>query len=112
MIMKYYGIDIALLLVRVGLAVVFLAHGLDNLLGTLYFIGAIELLAGLAMLAGVATSWAGILMAADMIGAVTFSKVASGFGGYELELVLFLSAIAIAFAGAGRYSIPGLSKKP
>lgn len=108
--MKYYGIDIALLLIRVGLSVVFLAHGFENFLDTLYFIGAVELLAGLAMLLGVATSWAGILMAADMIGAVTFSKVASGFGGYELELVLFLSAIAIAFAGAGRYSVSGFQK--
>jgi putative oxidoreductase len=111
MIMKYYGIDIALLLIRVGLAVVFMAHGFDNIIGTIYFVGVIELISGIAMLVGLATSWAGILMAADMIGAVTFSKVASGFGGYELELVLFLSAIAIAFAGSGRYVIPVFRKK-
>lgn len=108
---KYSGTDIGLLLIRISLAAVFLASGLDNILSSIYFIGIIELLAGIAMAGGIFTGWAAVIMAADMIGAVTFSKVAHGFGGYDLELIVFLSALAIAFAGGGKYSLDGLWKK-
>jgi len=114
--------DLALLLVRVGLAAVFLAHGLPKIgdlagvsmfvssLGLPSFFGPIlaivEVLGGLALLAGVFSRLAGLLLAIDMAFAIWLVKFSKGFvGGYELELVLFLCAGAIYLAGPGKYAV-------
>jgi len=120
--------DIALLLVRVGLALVFMAHGWDKVSameGTIgffssiglpavmaYIVAYVELLGGIAMLLGVFTGWAGILLAVTMLGAIGKVKLNMGFvGGYEFDLMLFLAAIAISLAGPGKYGIRLLFKK-
>lgn len=122
------NIDIALLLVRVGLSLVFIAHGYDkltNMEGTVgffssiglsavwaYVIAYVELLGGAAMLLGVFTGWAGVLLAATMVGAIGLVKISKGFlGGYEFDLVLFLSSIAVALSGPGIYTIKRLWRK-
>lgn len=122
------NIDIALLLVRVGLALVFIAHGWDklsNMEGTVaffssiglssvwaYVIAYVELIGGIAMLLGVFTGWAGVLLAATMVGAIGIVKISKGFiGGYEFDLVLFLSAIAVSLAGPGIYTVKRLWRK-
>lgn len=120
--------DIALLLVRVGLALVFIAHGWDklsNMEGTVgffssiglsavwaYVIAYVELIGGISMLTGLFTGWAGVVLAATMVGAIGIVKISKGFiGGYEFDLMLFLSAIAISLAGPGIYTAKRLWKK-
>lgn len=122
------NIDIALLLIRVSLALVFIAHGWDKVTGidgTIAFFGKIgipaflayvvayvELLGGISMLIGFATGWAGVLLAATMAGAIVIVKLSKGFvGGYEFDLTLFLSAIAVSLAGPGSYTFKKFLKK-
>jgi putative oxidoreductase len=114
--------DLALLLIRVGLALVFIAHGWEKIVGmedvitffaTLklsafwaYVVAYVELIGGISMLIGVFTGWTGILLAATMVGAIAMVKLTKGFiGGYEFDLMLFLAAIAISLAGPGHYTI-------
>ncbi len=122
------NLDIALLLIRVGLAAVFIAHGwdkLNNMDGTVgffssiglsafwaYLIAYIELLGGVSMLLGVFTGWSGILLAMTMVGAIALVKISKGFlGGFEFDLMLFLAALAISFAGSGKYTLMKVFKK-
>lgn len=123
------NLDVALLLVRVGLAAVFIAHGWDKLSDMdstvkfftnvvhisafwAYLVAYVELLGGISMLIGFGTGWSGILLAMTMIGAIALLKISKGFvGGFEFDLVLFLSAIAISFAGPGKYTIERLWKR-
>ena len=122
------NLDIALLLVRVGLALVFMAHGwekVSNMQDTIgffasislpafvaYAITYIELIGGFLMLIGVGTGWAGIALAATMVGSIGMVKLGRGFlGGYEFDLMLFLSSIAISLSGAGHYSAMRLFRK-
>lgn len=109
-----------LLLVRVALAVVFITHGYAKLthidatiafFGSLgmssffaYLVGIVELLAGLMMLAGYYTRYAGYLIAIVMLVAIVKVKWALGFmGGYEFDFTLLMCALAIACAGPGDF---------
>lgn len=122
------NLDIALLLIRVGLAAVFIAHGWDkigNMEGTVgffssiglsafwaYVIAYVELLGGISMLVGVFTGWSGIFLAMTMVGAIALVKISKGFlGGFEFDLMLFLAALAISFAGPGKYTVMKVFKK-
>lgn len=119
--------DLALFLVRLGLAAVFIVHGWGKFahmeatvgfFGTIglpalvaYLVAAIELLGGIALLLGIGTTFAGIGLAIVMIGAIVKVKWAQGFsGGWEFDLVLLLSALAVAAAGPGCISIHKLLK--
>jgi putative oxidoreductase len=119
--------DLALLLLRVVLGIVMLAHGMPKLLHfggvaegfagmgvpaptlAAAFAAIAEAVGGVLMLLGVAVDLAGLLFAIDMLGAITFVHAAKGFsagnGGYEFPLVLLAAALAIALAGPGRYSV-------
>jgi putative oxidoreductase len=69
---------------------------------------AVEILGGLAVLTGVFTRWAGLLLAADMAGAILFAKLHGGFfspQGYELELLLLGASLTLAAAGPGGVSL-------
>lgn len=120
------NLDLALLLLRVVLGIVMLVHGVPKLL---HFGGVAKGFAGMGipaptlaaavaaiaeagggvlMLLGIATDIAGVLFVIDMLGAIIFVHAAKGFsagkGGWEFPLVLLTMALAIAFAGPGRYS--------
>jgi len=120
--------DLALLLIRVGLVLVFMAHGWAKFTGmedTLaffaslglptfwaYVVAGAELIGGFCMLIGFGTGWAGVALAATMVGSITLVKISKGFmGGYEFDLMLFLSAIAISLSGAGEYTAKYLFRK-
>ncbi len=107
-----------LFLIRFGLGLVFVVHGWQKLsdIGMIvgffnglglpaivaYVVAVIELLGGLAMICGVWTKCAGWLLAIVMAGAIILVKGKMGFiGGYELDLLLFLTALGIAFTGPG-----------
>ena len=117
-----YNTDLGLLLVRIGLGVIFLVHGLQkfmNLEQTVQFFGmiglaafftylvaAVELLGGAAMILGLFPRIAGVLLAIVMIFAIYLVKLKMGFsGGYEFDLMLLLAALGIASAGPGSYSL-------
>jgi putative oxidoreductase len=121
--------DVALLVLRVVLGIIMLAHGwpkLANLGGTIEgFTGmgvpvpalaaiwatVAEVAGGLLMLLGVLTDIAGLLFAVDMVGAITFAHAKNGFsvsnGGIEFTLALLAMALAVALAGPGRFSVAG-----
>ena len=119
---KYHNIDTGLLLLRLGLAAVFIMHGwskIQNLGATgsffssiglnmfwVYVVAYVEFLGGIAMLIGLFSRWAGFLLAIDMLFAIYLVRWPRGFlGGYEFELLLLLAALAIHLAGPGKYSI-------
>jgi len=116
--------QIGLLLLRIGVGVIFIAHGwmkLQNLAATNAFMvslglpngwgtfmGLLELFGGIAILLGTYVGIAGLLLAADMLGAILLVKGSKGLiGGYELELLLLLASLAIAKLGPGMYSYDG-----
>jgi putative oxidoreductase len=122
------NLDSALLLIRIGLAAVFIAHGWDkisNMEGTIaffasinlpaflaYFVAYVEFLGGISMLLGIFTGFTGIILAINMLVAIGLVKVSKGFlGGYEFDLMLFLAAIAISLTGPGVYTIKRLLKR-
>jgi uncharacterized membrane protein YphA (DoxX/SURF4 family) len=118
--MHHKNYDWALLVLRVVVGIVFIAHGWDkwqNLSGTtgffasvglpvflVYVVALIELLGGLAILLGVKTRLAGYLLAVVMAGAILLVKGKMGFlGGYEYDLTLLAAALALAMLPPGHY---------
>lgn len=121
--------DAAILLARVGLGVVFAAHGWQKFftlgLGrvaeqfssygilqpavTAAIVAGVELVAGAALIAGLLTPLAGILLGVDMAGAFYFVHATNGpfitQNGWELVVALGVGALLVAAVGAGRFSI-------
>lgn len=71
-------------------------------------IATIELVGGIALIAGVLTRVFAALLALDMLGALFLVHAPAGLfvekGGYELVLALAAAAAAVALTGAGRIS--------
>lgn len=118
--------DRALLVLRLALAAVFVAHGYMKLfvmghagvtgfftqLGiplpgiAAWCISILELGGGIAFAAGVFARPLALLFVGDMLGAIAMAVFPKGFvGGYELEFLLAAGSLAIALAGAGLYSV-------
>lgn len=122
------SLDRGLLLVRLALGIVFVAHGWQKLavygvagvatgFGQLGFplpmlnavlITAVELGGGLLLIAGAGTRIVGALLAFSMLVATLVVHRAAGFflpNGYEFSLTLMLVSLALTQTGAGRYSV-------
>ncbi|PTR30478.1 putative oxidoreductase [Rhodococcus sp. OK519] len=121
--------DASLLIARIGIGVIFIAHGwqkfstwgidgtqaafagMDIPLADVSAIAAatIELVGGVALLIGFATRIAGALLFLNMAGAFFLVHVDKGLfvgeGGYELVLALGVASLLIAGVGAGRFSV-------
>lgn len=114
--------DLGRLFLRLSLGLVFVAHGWMKLsdvamanafmeklgmpTGTGAIIGLVELLGGLAVLVGSYVHVASILLALVMVGAIVLVKGKMGYvGGFEFDLSLLLSALALAKLGAGGFSV-------
>jgi putative oxidoreductase len=120
--------NLALLVLRLTLGAIFVAHGgqklfmfgLDGVAGGFAqmgvpmasvmgpFIGFLEFFGGIAIIGGFLTRLAGLGLAGTMVGAITLVHAKNGFfnpGGIEFPLMLFASAIALVITGAGKYSI-------
>ena len=124
-------VDFGLLLIRVALGTIMVAHGAQKLftygyggvVGAMTQMGlpapqiaaaliiAAELGGGLLVLAGAATRFAAAAFAFSMVVATVQVHLAAGFflpAGYEFTLMLALTSLGLAFTGAGRYSIDAL----
>lgn len=124
--------DAVLVLARVLLGTVFIAHGwqkldtfgLDGTAGSFEQLGVpfpevsaalavtIELGGGVLLLLGLLTPVAGLLLAAQMAGAYWFAHRGAGVfsaeGGWELVAALAVGALVVAAAGPGRISLDRL----
>ncbi|MDK3256456.1 DoxX family protein [Blastococcus capsensis] len=124
--------DLAVLVTRVAVGLIFFAHGWQKLFtngidGTAAFfdqegvpaasaaawvVAVVELAGGAALILGLAVPVAGLLLLVDMIGAFAFVHAGAGLfvdqGGYELVLALGAAALLLAVVGAGRFSVDHL----
>lgn len=119
---------LALLLLRCGLALVFVFHGYPKLFGKtavwvsaferlglpwyfVYIVGAIEVLGALMLMLGLYTPVAALLLLLDMGAAMwkyNFNEGIYAVREYELPLVLGLAALTLATTGAGQFSLDHL----
>ena len=119
--------DIGLLILRVIVGIVFIAHGYMKykmgIAGTTGFMTnlgvplpsvaapfsiAAEMGGGIALILGILTLPVGLALTLDMIGAITFAKHWAelvGPKGYELEILLLAASLALALTGPGRFSL-------
>jgi putative oxidoreductase len=124
--------DLALLVSRVALGVILLAHGWQKLneytlTGTAAsfdqmgvpapaaaatFATAVELVGGAALILGLLTPVVALLNTANLLGALVLVHAGNGIfvenGGYELVLALAAGLVVIAMLGAGKLSVDGL----
>jgi putative oxidoreductase len=122
--------DVGILIVRLVVGGLFVGHGVQKLFGwfggyglsgtggfmeslgyrpgkTFAFItGAVEVGAGILLMLGLATPLAAAAVIGVMLNAIFTAKRQAGlFGGWELDLVYLAAAAALAFTGAGAYSL-------
>jgi putative oxidoreductase len=124
--------DVALLIGRVALGVVLIAHGWQKFFSygisgvaanfdtmgvplpaaSATFAAVVELVGGILLIIGLAVPLIGLLVAIDMAGALLFVHAPNGVfvdgGGYELVLVIGALAVVFAGLGAGAYAIDRL----
>ncbi len=93
-----------------GISLAVSKHGLPSAFAYAVFIG--ELLAPIAVILGIFTRPAAVLIAVDMVFAVWLAHMddilrIGKTGGYSLELqaLFFLGAMVIALLGPGRYAV-------
>lgn len=124
--------DIAKLIARIILGVILIAHGwdkfgitgLEGITGFFDSIGVpaaglaapvvavVEILGGVLLILGAATRITGVVVALLMLGAALFAHMGAGIfvanGGWELVGAIGAGFLALAAAGAGRYSVDAL----
>lgn len=74
-------------------------------------VGLVELLGGLALIAGLATRWVSIPLAFTMVVAIVQVHLAKGFfapEGYEFPLTLLASTVGLTLAGGGALAVDNL----
>ena len=121
--------DALMLVARIVLGVVLIAHGWQKFAqygigGTAssfaqmgvplpavsaVFAAVVELVGGIALLAGAATVVAALLVVLDMLGAFVLVHIGNGVfvtdGGFELVGVIAAAALLLAATGPGRFSV-------
>lgn len=120
--------NLATLLIRLSLGLIFIGHGwqkINGIEGIIGFFGGLglapffahlvawtELISGILMVLGLFVEIAAIGIAAVMVFAIYLVKFKAGFlGGYELDFILLFAALSIFFSSAGKYSLAGMMKK-
>lgn len=124
--------DVALLIARIGVGIVFFAHGWQKLfdfglsataagfkqsgvlLPTLsaWYATFVELIGGALLIAGLAVPIAGLLLFLDMVGAYLLVHADKGIfvqdGGGELPTALGCASLLLAVFGSGRFGLDHL----
>ncbi len=118
----------ASLLLRLAVGSLFMIHGYPKItaqrkqgeawmksirmpVGFILFGGIVEFFGGLGLILGILTPIIALLSAIYMLSTTWFSiaKAKKKYqGGYELDITLFLAALALAFLGSGTLSIDHL----
>lgn len=133
--MNTNNIDIAALVLRISLGVMFIAHGMLKLLvftlpgtadffasqgfpaWTAYPVTFLEIGGGLLLVSGIATRWVSIALIPVLLGA-TYVHLGNGWvfsapnGGWEYPAFLAVAAAVQALLGSGRYAIRLPTKSP
>ncbi|AXL13415.1 DoxX family protein [Microbacterium foliorum] len=123
--------SLGLLVLRIVVGVIFAAHGAQKVFeytipGTIGsfegmgipfpeiaapLVAFVELIGGILLALGLFTRPVGVILAVDMIVALFAVHLPAGLwvgeGGYEFVAVLGAAALALAFSGAGRFSLDG-----
>lgn len=126
--MKSYA-SAGTLIIRVILGIIFLAHGLDKFgsgigniegffesLGIPAFMASvvaiIEIVGGIALILGLATRIASVVLGIVLIVAIVQAKLGMGFlNGYELDVALLAMAAHLALSGSSLLSVDSLFAK-
>lgn len=114
--------DVGLLIMRVGVAVIFIHAGLDKLInihGTAAFLDGLsipyplimawllsvtEFFGGILILFGAYTKIPTVLLTMVMIVAIYTTKVDGSFADLRLDMLLLCTTLSLFFTGAGDYS--------
>jgi uncharacterized membrane protein YphA (DoxX/SURF4 family) len=120
--MKMYP-ELGALLLRVVLGLTFFLHGLSKFQGGIgntsgffesmgipgfiaYIVASIELVGGIAVIAGIGTRMISLLFVVIMAGALFVVNLSEGFlGGYELDLILLVIALYFVLNGSPWFSL-------
>jgi uncharacterized membrane protein YphA (DoxX/SURF4 family) len=115
--------EIGALILRVVLGLMFFVHGLDKFQGGIgniagwfqsmglpgfaaYLVAFIEVVGGIALIAGLGTRIVSGLFILIMLGAIIKVKFAAGFlGGFELDLALMVMALYLVINGSMMLSV-------
>ncbi|MFU8861114.1 MAG: DoxX family protein [Cyclonatronaceae bacterium] len=118
---KYH--DLAILLLRIGVGIIFIVAGWGKLTGIegaqgffassgvplpgimAWVVAIIEFVGGIMVLTGTYIRLPAVLLAIIMIGAIIFVKLDSGFGSMRLDILLLLTSLALFIFDSGKYSI-------
>jgi len=126
--------QLGLAILRIVVGIVFLAHGYQKLF--VFHMGAVtkmmagmgipepqvaaivvslvEFVGGIALVLGLGTRWAAMLLAIDMAVAVVKVHLHNGLfsarGGYEFPLTLLAACVALALAGPGSPALARLGR--
>src|SRR4030081_670804 len=121
-------LNLGLAVLRVAVATIFIRHGAQKLFVFGFagvtgafthmgvplpgfsgpFIGLLEFFGGIALLLGLLTRVFALGLVCDMLVAILLVQLSRGFSAYELEFLLLGSSLALAFTGAGRFSVDAL----
>jgi putative oxidoreductase len=117
-----YG-DLAILLLRIGVGVIFIVAGWGKLTGIegvqgffgnvgiplpgimAWVVALVEFFGGIMVLFGAYTKIPYLLLAFIMLVAIFMVKLPDGFSGLRIDLMLFLTSLALFFIGNGNYSV-------
>ncbi|HXH34298.1 MAG TPA: DoxX family protein [Plantibacter sp.] len=129
------GLNTGLLLLRLVLGVILIAHGLQKVLvdgipgvaagfggmgipapeAAAIVVVAVELLGGALLIIGLGTRVVAVLSAINMVVALLLVHLSAGFfaadGGYEFVLLLAVVSLALALTGPGRISVDTLFRR-
>ncbi|MEX0681414.1 MAG: DoxX family protein [Balneolales bacterium] len=122
--------DIALLLLRIGVGIIFIIagwskltgiDGVQNFFGNIgiplpglmaWVVGLIEFVGGLMVLLGAYIRIPAILLACVMLVAILTVKIGQEFTASRLEIMLLLVNVAFTLVGSGRFSVDDKLNKP